>query len=142
MTDLDWEVGGTTASVYLEGAQSYCSAKGDGWRLPTLVELKTLCGGPWVYPTGVAGTTTDVDTFYDFQIYFGSFYWSSSPNYPCCHWAMAVVGCEDVSHTCCPNPSSDAPEQAHVRCVRTASPQCGDSICDKGDVVDCSADCN
>jgi hypothetical protein len=119
-TGLDWEIGGTGAStvMYLSTAESYCDNLGSDWRLPTQNELISLCGSQLSHPNGGWGTTLDLVTFPDWVFGLSYPYWTSDPNYPCCHWAFSPVGCDTYSHTCCSNPSNDPPEEGYARCVR------------------------
>jgi len=110
VTGLTWEAT-VDGNAYMQGdAVAHCAAKGEGWRLPTRLELVSLVDytiaapGPTI---NAVFTETPPTTFWTASLYYGDVgdYW----------YVGFDVGYSDYGI---------ANQSALVRCVRSAQPTC------------------
>jgi len=74
LTGLVWRQQSSTVRMTWDGANTYCSSLGSGFRLPTVKELLSL-----VDHTVASGPKINQTAFPDTQ---ASDYWTSTPYYP------------------------------------------------------------
>jgi hypothetical protein len=117
VTGLEWEQDANQQAALWAGANAHCEGLGNGWRMPTLLELTSLAdyGRAPVMPA-------------EFSQGFG-FFWTSSVHPTGNHWgvnfAEGVVG----------GWGDNIPGTLNVRCVRgtalsTSLASVGQSVCD------------